>query len=259
MSRSFRLSCLIPVLAAAVAVPSSAAILGLPGSTWGEATRDADNFEGWGSQGNVKQGVDWLKLPGGHVLDTYIGASWRFRDQHTFYYDAWSPLAGAAISRSFYTIGAEYSHTRYTELGQTADQMTAYVSVYQDWCASDSSSRLFGLPVHGYPGDVWGRLTHTFDGYEGTGSQGHVNQGIRWLYLPGGVGVSTIAEYRWQLRALNNTYYDEHGPALGVELRRDGLRAGAQYYWQFLPALAQRHTTLYFYAGWYLAWDLHRR
>lgn len=232
-------------LLAAAGLRAEAGVLGLPGSTWGEASRDTEHYEGWSTQGNVQQGLDWLKLPKEHLFDTYVKGSWRFRDQHPLYYDAWSPGAGAEIRGSFYRLGVEYAHTRYPELGEELDTAWAQLVWYLDWTLGRR-----------YPGAAWGQVTHSFDGYEGTGSQGYVNQGVRLAALPGGVAMSAFGEYRWRVRALNNTYYDTHGPAVGLDFRRDFLRAGFEHYWEFLPGLARWDQRNVFFVSWYLNWDL---
>jgi len=245
------------LLTTCLAAPA-AALIGLPGSTWGELTRDGNNFEGWGSQGYVSQGIDWVKI-GENRLDTYLSGTWRYRSNNTLYYDAFAPALGIEAQGSFYHVGVELSRTQYSALGTATSRMQLQAGWYKDWTlASNSDTHEFmGIHVKDLPGYTWGILTHTFDRLEGTGSQGFVDQGVTWFILPHNVAVNTFLEYRWRMREFNITYYNVYGPAIGLEFRRSPFRAGVEYYWESIET-GPINKKLDFFFSWYYSWDLHK-
>jgi hypothetical protein len=107
--------------------------LGLPFSTWGRLEYDMHGAEGSGTQGWVKQGVDWLSLGRGWKLDTYGAYNWRIRSKQRTYYDAVGPSAGIGASGGNFDIGLEYLWQRFPELRTTTRHLNLYLNWFYDW------------------------------------------------------------------------------------------------------------------------------
>ena len=107
-----------------------------------------------------------------------------------------------------------------------------------------------------YPGSLWGDFYREFNGFDGTGIQGRLTQGVDWARLPYGVTFNTFGSYSWRFRTLNKDYFDAHGPAVGALLRRGPVGAGMDYTWLEYPRLNRSSRSLEFFADWYKAWEL---
>ncbi len=62
-------------------------IEGLPGSTWGQLSYDADRLVGAGTMGYVNQWIDWAKLPGGIMVNTFAEFRYRLRSENREFYN----------------------------------------------------------------------------------------------------------------------------------------------------------------------------
>lgn len=251
---------LLSALAALLAAAPAAAYrpLAYPGQAWGDASTDFRRFAGPGSMGFVQQGVDWAVLPGGLTLDTFAGVSWRTRDLNAAYFDANGPYAGAQVSRGPLSAGAEYAWQKYPLLGQTTHDVVLFGAWYgrkdlAPWTGAPSWRGHRALAV---PASAWGRVEEDFNGIEGFGSQGWLEQGIDWTKLPGGAVLDTFAAFRWMQRSLNNQYYDALGPALGAHLVRGPLDLDLEYAWRRYPRLSQYQNGPQLILTWYFGWDL---
>lgn len=110
--------------------------------------------------------------------------------------------------------------------------------------------------IQGLPGSTWGQITYDNDNLTGSGSMGNINQGVDWLTLPGGITLNTFAEYRYRVRAKNKLYYDTHGPALGIELKKSIFQAGFDFYWEYFPELGRTSNNREFFLIGFYDWDL---
>jgi hypothetical protein len=252
-------------LAAAILILTASAVparawepLAYPGSTWGNVGRDLSGFDGNFTSGFVQQGVDWFALPGKLVFDTYGGYSWRARTSNQQFFDVNGPYAGASLSRGPFKVGGEYAAQTYPLLDQTTHDYILYGSVYKSadlspWTGLPSWDAHKALAV---PATVWARVEKDFNGIEGFGSIGWVEQGVDWTKLPGGVTFETFGAFRWILRSLNDQYYDEYGPALGVQLKRGPLDLDLEYAWRYYPHLREYQNGPQIFLTWYFDWDL---
>ena len=228
---------------------------GYPGSAWGVASR-GDGLEGYGTQGWVRQGVNWLS-PGGFDLNTYASYSWRVRTKNKTYYDVYGPGLSAAAEKGPFSLGLEYAWLRYPKLPDT----TRSASVFGNWYYTADVSKWAGKPAFGkhsplaLPLSTWGRLNYDLHGAEGSGSQGWVKQGVDWFSV-GRWKVNTYAAYNWRLRTRNRTYYDALGPSAGLNVSRGGLDLGMEYLWQRFPRLHTTTKHFNLYLAWFYDWNL---
>lgn len=248
---------------AATPLPAGASYgpLDYPGASWGGVSRDLSGFEGYGTQGWVKQGVTWARLPrwGGVPIQTFASYQWRFRSENTRFYNAHGPGLSLELSKGPLDGGLEFAWQRFPELARTDDRYELFAGWYKRIdLARGARPALLGLPLLGLPLSTWGRLAHDLNGFEGDGAQGWVQQGVDWVRLPRGVVVTTFAGYRWRLRSENRTFYNMHGPAAGVELSRGRMQAGVEHLWRRYPELGRFERAFQLYLSWYLSWNLDR-
>ncbi len=111
----------------------------------------------------------------------------------------------------------------------------------------------------GYPGSSWGEASRDFDGIEGTGVIGNINQGVRWITLPGDLALETYAGYNLRVRTQNRFYYNAHGPALGLSLKRSPFEAGFDFSWSRFPERSRTFNNYEMFLTWYKKWNLARR
>ena len=225
------------------------AIVGLPGFTWGNITNSRTT--GTGISFLVNQGIDWVKLPGDIIFNTFAEYRYRSRSKDNRYFDEQGQAVGFELKKSIFRLGAEYSWDRYVE------QKSAYLAWYDDWYKyMKKRGEEGGFPIEGLSGETYGKISHDLENTTGTSISGHVNQGIDWFTLPGDIVFNTYAEYRFSFRTKDNLYYNAHGPAVGVELQKKPFRIGMDYYWE---TGTKRHATdkkLGVYLRWYYDWDL---
>ena len=226
--------------------------IGYPGGTWGQVTHDDDNISGSGAMGWVNQGIDWVKLPGDVVFDTYVEYRHRTRTLNRKYYDSQGPAVGMEFKKDILSLGAAVYWEKLPELEESTTNRELYAVWFYDW----DINRRNKLGSFALPGSLWGRLAYDVDGLNGSGAQGFINQGVDWFTLPGGIVTNTYAEYRHRSRTKNSQYYDAGGPAVGLEFRKWFLRLGADYYWERIPLLNENSNRVQFYLSWYYTWDL---
>ena len=111
----------------------SHAPLALPFSSWGKFSYDLQGAEGSGSQGWVKQGVDWFYFGRGLKFNTYAAYNWRVRTKNKQYYNVHGPSLGAVFSYKYFNLGAEYSRARFTQLGRTDKTFNIFFNWFYGW------------------------------------------------------------------------------------------------------------------------------
>lgn len=234
--------------------------LGYPGSTWGNLSRDLDGLEGNGTMGNVRQGVDWAKLPGDVTFNTYGAYRWRFRSELRPFYNAAGPGVGFDFSRGALSLGMDFSWIRYPELGRDTRDYSLYGAWYKRW----DLARWTGKPSWGgrsalaVPFSTWGRIDYDAEDVEGAGSQGWVQQGVDWLKVRG-VVFNTFASYSWRLRSENKKFYNTHGPAVGAQLQKGPFNLVLDYSWRTYPQLDRFTRSVGLTLSWYYGWNLKPR
>ncbi len=229
-----------------------------PRSTWKDLTREEPGLEGYGTQGTVKQGVTWLRLPADIDVNTFGAYRWRFRSKNRPYYNEQGPALSLEFNKSFLDFGLDFSWQRYPELRETSDQYELFLGWYKRIdLVGEGGTSVLGVPIRGVPFKTWGRLAHDLHGLEGDTTQGWVNQGVEWLEVPGIKAVfKTYAAYRWRLRDKNRRFYNVHGPAVGLELSRGPFDLGVEHGWRRYPQLDRSQRTLEVSLTWYFGWDL---
>ena len=121
------------LLCSLLASAGASAIEGLPGSSWGLLSYDVDSLVGSGAMGWINQGIDWVKLPGGLMLNTFTEFRYRFRTENAQYYNAFGPAVGIELRKSPFHFGIDYYWERYPELGQNDDKFQFYLTYYYEW------------------------------------------------------------------------------------------------------------------------------
>ena len=107
--------------------------LGAPFSTWGRLQYDLNDVEGYGSMGWVQQGLDWFKLPGGVLFETFAAFRWRERSRNEQYYDMFGPAVGIDLIRGPLDLDVEYTWRRYPDIPQSVDGPQLVLTWYFDW------------------------------------------------------------------------------------------------------------------------------
>ena len=121
------------------------------------------------------------------------------------------------------------------------------------FCVPEKS---WSLSVEGLPGSAWISTSSDLSQIDGVSNQGNVRQGVQWFSLPGEFAFTTYLSYRWRFRTLNNLYFNEHGPVLGVEISRDSVSLGVQQEWQSLSAQSRSLAYPSLYLSWFKLKDL---
>ena len=101
-------------------VPATA-IEGLPGSTWGRASYDATGLTGSGFNGWINQGIDWVKLPGDIIFNTYIEYRYKAREKQDDYYNVYGPAIGLELKKSDFRLGMDYYWEKYPVINQNSE------------------------------------------------------------------------------------------------------------------------------------------
>ncbi|MBI4350971.1 MAG: hypothetical protein HY550_05995 [Elusimicrobia bacterium] len=107
--------------------------LALPFSTWGKMSYDLHGEEGSGSQGWLRQGVDWFAPLRGWKFRTYAAYNWRQRNKNGRYYDVRGPSLGAVLSGRHFDLGAEYYWQRFPGLRRSDRTFSGFLSWYYNW------------------------------------------------------------------------------------------------------------------------------
>ena len=226
-----------------------------PGSLWNNTTHDFDRFEGFGNQGNLTQGVQWLTLPGEIPVITFASYRWRLRSQNQDFYNAHGPAAGVEFRKLFFNFGFEFEWQTYPVLETTTQNGSFYLTWYKRmrFIGGDNPT-LFGLNVVGFPTTTWGRLNYDFENLEGAGAMGFLTQAIDWVTLPGDIVLRTQATYNWRFRSKNNVFFNMHGPSAGIEFARDTVNLGVEYGIQHYTELNENVNRFQVYLNWFFDW-----
>lgn len=255
MSRRVIFAGLIVFAALSVAAPAAGLdYIGLPGSTWGALTHDVDSLVGSGTQGYINQGIDWVKLPGEITFNTFAEFRWRFRSENNEFYNAYSGATGVEFKRAPFRLGINYVWERYPAAGDQSNNMQYYISYYYAWDLNRGSQKVLG-----YPGSIWGWISHDVNELVGTGAQGYINQGIDWFQFPGAITFNTFAEFRYRFRSDNKDFYNAYSGATGLEFQRSPFHLGVDYVWERFPANHEQSNKVQYYLTWYYDWDLKPR
>ncbi|HAH05352.1 MAG TPA: hypothetical protein DCM05_02325 [Elusimicrobia bacterium] len=119
----------------------SRAPLALPLSTWGKMTYDLHGEEGSGSQGWVRQGVDWAALGWGWMFHTYASYDWRLRSKNRQYYDVHGPSLAAVFKGKYFDVGSEYCWETYPQLHRTVKTLRFSLSWFYGWDLKDLKTK----------------------------------------------------------------------------------------------------------------------
>ncbi|MHB8482604.1 MAG: hypothetical protein ACYDBV_07720 [Nitrospiria bacterium] len=229
------------------------AIEGLPGSTWDYLSHDVDSLVGTGAMGFINQGIDWMKLPGGAMLNSYGEFRYRFRSENRTYFDAYGEALGIELRKSSLHLGVDYFWERFPELaGGNSNTFEYYLYGFYDWDLKGKNID----KVAGFPGSTWFEVFRDANNLEGNGAMGFINQGIDWVKLPGGVMLNTFEEFRYRFRSENRPYFNAYGEALGVEFKKSIFHLGVDFFWERYPELDAASNKVEFYLSWFYDWDL---
>lgn len=240
-------------------------IEGLPGYSWGNNLHYLKLYTGNSPSISVNQGIDWVKLPGGIMLNTYGEYRYTNKTNNAEYVNTSGEDTGIVFKKSDFKLGAEYSWDKYPDLNITQTTKNLYFTWYHEWYkyikrrGEDSWLNI----MEALTGSTYGRINHDFANFTGTGISGFINQGIDWFTLPEDITFNTYAEYRFGFRTKNSLYYNAHGPAMGIELKKKPFRLGMDYYWEFNTeqhsSISGQHASakqVTIYLKWYYNWDL---
>ncbi len=108
----------------------------------------------------------------------------------------------------------------------------------------------------GYPGASWGEVCHNFNGMEGACTQGWVRQGADLYRFSGGQVFQAYTAYNWRLRTKHETYYNVHGPALGMILGWGAVDTGIEMNWPHYTELRSNDRDAAVFSKWYKSWEL---
>ena len=230
--------------------------LGYPGDTWGRVTQDLSGKTGAGISTFVSQGIDWFKLPGDILFDTYAEYRYSKRSKDARYFDADGPALGLVLVRAPFRLGTEWIWQRESQIdnhrGRTG---RAYLNWYADWYKylRKHGGEGEGYQILGFTGSTWGKVNQDRNGQA---ISGFVNEGIDWFELPWSSTFNTYVELRWGFRTKDNDYFNTFGPAVGAEIARAPFHFGMDYYWERYTELKQTDPTWRLYLTWYYNWDL---
>jgi len=107
--------------------------LAFPLTTWGKLNYDLHGAEGSGSQGWLKQGIDWAPLGRGWKLNTYAAYNWRLRSKNKTYYNAIGPSVGLDLFKSGVTVGLEYLWQRFPQLHTSTRTANLNLTWFYGW------------------------------------------------------------------------------------------------------------------------------
>lgn len=112
-------------------------IKGLPGSNWASLTYDINGLNGSGAQGFINQGIDWFKLPGDVMVNTFVEYRFKTRTQNTTYYNTSGTAVGLDFKKSVFHFGVNYYWEKLPELKQTSNRAQLYVYWFHSWDLKD--------------------------------------------------------------------------------------------------------------------------
>lgn len=112
-------------------------IKGLPGSNWASLTYDINGLNGSGAQGFINQGIDWFKLPGDVMVNTFVEYRFKTRSQNTKYYNTSGTALGLDFKKSVFHFGVNYYWEKLPELNQTSNRAQFYAYWFYTWDLKD--------------------------------------------------------------------------------------------------------------------------
>ncbi len=107
--------------------------LGLPGSNWASLAYDANGLNGSGAMGYINQGVNWFKLPGDIIFNTFVEYRHRSRTKNKLYYDTGGPAVGVEFQKSYFSLGIDYYWERLPILAESSNRFQVYLTWYYWW------------------------------------------------------------------------------------------------------------------------------
>lgn len=105
----------------------------LSGSTYGKVFHDLGGNTGTGITGNINQGIDWLRLPGDMILNSFLEYRFSFRTGDNRYYNEHGPAVGTELQRSPFRLGIEYYWEHDTERHRQDQRAIVYLKWYYGW------------------------------------------------------------------------------------------------------------------------------
>jgi len=108
-------------------------IEGFSGSTWGRAVYDTTGLTGSGFNGWINQGIDWVKLPGDIIFNTYIEYRYKAREKQDDYYNVYGPAIGLELKKSVFRLGMDYYWEKYPVINQNSESFEIYLTWYYNW------------------------------------------------------------------------------------------------------------------------------
>jgi hypothetical protein len=217
-----------------------------PGAIWNRTAFDFNNVEGFGEQGNLAQGVQWLTLPGDIAFTTFLQYRWRVRTLNQTYYDSHGPTIGVDFAKGIFHFGLQHERQYYPGLSERLEYPSLYLTWYETF-------KPFGDK---FPGRTWGRAIDDFHNYEGFGVMGFVAQAVNLYKVSDEINFRAQILYSWRFRTLNDVYYNYHGPAVGVEFAHSRASLGAAYAWDYYTTSKSVFNNLHVYLDFYFDWDL---
>ena len=106
---------------------------GIPFSTWGKLSNDASGFTGSGGMGWIRQGIDWFKLPGDIMVNTFVKYSYRGRENENEYYNAQGPSVGLEFTWSYFNAGVSRYWEEFPELNESQVTTQYFAGWYYPW------------------------------------------------------------------------------------------------------------------------------
>ena len=247
-------------LALALAAPAAGAIEGYPGDTWGRVSHELDENTGTGISFFVNQGIDWVELPGGIMLNTFAEYRYAKRTRDRTYFDAQGEALGIDLRGGPFHGGIEWFREDQPANNTTLNITRAYFTWYHDWYTYMRRRLEEGEGGWFHPvslsGSTWGRVRHELNENQYTTVQFFINQGIDWFTLPGDITFNTYIEPRFSYRSDDADYYNSLGPAVGIELQRSPFRLGMDYYREYFTERKVWEPTWRLYLTWYYNWRL---
>lgn len=106
---------------------------GAPLTLWGNVFYDLDQTDGSGTQGFVRQGIEWFEFAFDAVFETYASYNWRFRSRNKAFFDALGPSLGARVRWRGIDVGIARHWRRFPELPRRVNDWEAFLSWYTQW------------------------------------------------------------------------------------------------------------------------------
>ncbi len=108
-------------------------IQSLSGSTYGKLAHDLTGVTGTGVSGSINQGIDWLRLPGNILLNSFVEYRYSFRTGDNVYYNEHGPVIGTEFQRSPFKAGIENYWEHNSERHLLNSRTNAYLKWYYGW------------------------------------------------------------------------------------------------------------------------------